>query len=265
MLTKEECETLVDTVYDYFAQNVMVTVGGKEIRVGANVSTILDTFGEPNRIDQTEYGFEWYVYDSNYSEFCMVGVEADRVCALYTNSSSFDFNGMKSGDDYSKTADYLDNRCYRFLCRLRKDILIQYCTIRSYRGVDVSTSVKRSKSMILLDMINSYRSKHNKTVYVEDSDMNAAAWLSSLDFMNEKGYESDVVTQSGYDVFSVYRQLLESDNDILVQDTQYTSPIGLNTTTDLSGGIQAKIVADTTSIAVPEEKTTVEIPQKDYA
>ena len=92
----------------------MVTVGGKEIRVGANVSTILDTFGEPNRIDQTEYGFEWYVYDSNYSEFCIVGVEADRVCALYTNSSSFDFNGMKSGDDYSKTADYLDNRCYRF-------------------------------------------------------------------------------------------------------------------------------------------------------
>lgn len=34
-LTKEECETLIDTVYDYFAQNVMVTVGGKEIRVGA--------------------------------------------------------------------------------------------------------------------------------------------------------------------------------------------------------------------------------------
>ncbi len=64
--------------------------------------------------------------------------------------------------------------------------------------------------------------------------MNAAAWLSSLDFMNEKEYESDVITQSGYDVFSVYRQLLESDNDILVQDTQYTSPIGLNTTTDLS-------------------------------
>ena len=263
-LTKEECETLIDTVYDYFAQNVMVTVGGKEIRVGANVGTILDTFGEPNRIDQTEYGFEWYVYDSNYSEFCMVGVEADRVCALYTNSSSFDFNGMKSGDDYSKTADYLDNRCYRFYADSEGHLDSILYNPR-YRGVDDSTSVKRSKSMILLDMINSYRSKHNKTVYVEDSDMNAAAWLSSLDFMNEKEYESDVVTQSGYDVFSVYRQLLESNNDILVQDTQYTSPIGLNTTTDLSGGIQAKIVADTTSIAVPEEKTTVEIPQKDYS
>lgn len=263
-LTKEECETLIDTVYDYFAQNVMVTVGGKEIRVGANVGTILDTFGEPNRIDQTEYGFEWYVYDSNYSEFCMVGVEADRVCALYTNSSSFDFNGMKSGDDYSKTADYLDNRCYRFYADSEGHLDSILYNPR-YRGVDDSTSVKRSKSMILLDMINSYRSKHNKTIYVEDSDMNAAAWLSSLDFMNEKEYESDVVTQSGYDVFSVYRQLLESDNDILVQDTQYTSPIGLNTTTDLSGGIQAKIVADTTSIAVPEEKTTVEIPQKDYS
>lgn len=171
---------------------------------------------------------------------------------------------MKSGDDYSKTADYLDNRCYRFYADSEGHLDSILYNPR-YRGVDDSTSVKRSKSMILLDMINSYRSKHNKTVYVEDSDMNAAAWLSSLDFMNEKEYESDVVTQSGYDVFSVYRQLLESGNDILVQDTQYTSPIGLNTTTDLSGGIQAKIVADTTSIAVPEEKTTVEIPQKDYS
>ena len=60
----------------------MVTVGGKEIRVGANISTILDTFGEPDRIDQTEYGFEWYVYDSNYSEFCMVGVESRQSLCL---------------------------------------------------------------------------------------------------------------------------------------------------------------------------------------
>lgn len=61
---------LLSTLYMIIlAQNVMVTVGGKEIRVGANVSTILDTFGEPNRIDQTEYGFEWYVYVQTIRNF----------------------------------------------------------------------------------------------------------------------------------------------------------------------------------------------------
>ena len=55
-------KTLIDTVYDYFAQNVMATVGGKEIRVGANVSTILDTFGELTELTRQNIGFEWYVY-----------------------------------------------------------------------------------------------------------------------------------------------------------------------------------------------------------
>ena len=84
-----------------------------------------------------------------------------------------------------KTADYLDNRCYRFYADSEGHLDSILYNPR-YRGVDDSTSVKRSKSMLLLDMINSYRSKHNKTIYVEDSDMNAAAWLSSLDFMNER-------------------------------------------------------------------------------
>ena len=95
--------------------------------------------------------------------------------------------------------------------------------------------------------------------------MNAAAWLSSLDFMNEKEYESDVITQSGYDVFSVYRQLLESDNDILVQEHTIHISYRFEYNNRLIGWYSGKIVTDTTSIAVPEEKTTVEIPQKDYS
>ena len=93
-LTREECETLITTVYDMFAQNVTMTVNGGEITVGSNIGTVIDTFGEPNRIDETEYGFDWYVYNADCSSYFMVGVEADRICAFYSNSQAFDIDGI---------------------------------------------------------------------------------------------------------------------------------------------------------------------------
>lgn len=262
-LTKEECETLTDYIYDNFAQNVTMTIAGSDITIGANISTVLDVFGEPNRIDETEYGFKWYVYNSDYAAFFMVGVEADRICALFSNSSDFELNGINSGDDFAQTAPYIDDRCFRFYPTSDGKVDSVLYNPR-YRGLDDNTSIKRSKSMILLDMINAYRSKHTKPIYVEDSDMSSKTWLSTLDAMDNRSFDGDIVTQSGYDVFSVYRQLLESDNDILVQDTRYITPVGLNSVTEMSGGVKASIMSDTDRIAQREESETVEIPQEDY-
>lgn len=259
-LTKEECSNLVNAVYDNFAQNVTLYIGGKGITVGANISTVLDEFGYPNRIDDTEYGFEWYVYNSDYSEFCMVGVEADRVCAFFSNSAGFEFDGIQPGDALSSVADYTDNRCYRFYPTAdgRVDSVLYN---PRYRDGEDTASIKRSKSVILLDMINANRSKHTRPIYVENSDMSAQAWLSSLNSIN---YNGDVTTQSGFDVFSVYRQLLEQDGGILSQDTMYATPVGVSTSTDLSGGIKTSITTDIEQIAEIPEPETVEMEKADY-
>ncbi len=55
-LSQEECETLVQHTYDFFAKDVTVKIGIADITVGANVSTVTDVLGTPNRIDKTEYG-----------------------------------------------------------------------------------------------------------------------------------------------------------------------------------------------------------------
>lgn len=261
-LTAEECETLISTLYDYFSQNVTITVDECDITIGANIDTVLDVFGNPNRIDKTEYGFEWYVYNSNYARFFMVGVEADRVCAVFSNGSDFEFNGVKAGDDYAAAADLLDNRCFRIYANPDGKIDSVLYNPR-YRGIDANASVKRSKSMILLDMINANRAKNAKPIYVEDSDMSVDAWLSAIDF--KKDVADGVITQSGYDVFSVYRQLLESDSEILIQDALYTTPVGLSTATDLSGGVYTSIVSDTEIAAAPRETETVEFPEEDFS
>lgn len=263
-LTKEECETLVNTVYDYFAQNVNINIGSKTITAGANVSTVLEQFGQPNRIDETEYGFEWYVYNSNYAEFCMIGVEADRVCAVFSNSSIFEFNGIKAGDDFAKTDDYSDNRCFRFYMDTQGHVDSILYNPR-YRGLDDNASIKRSKSLILLDMINANRSKNMRPIYVEDSQMSADTWMSTLDIERDEESESNIIQQSGYDVFSVYRQLVEGGNEIITQETKYSTPVGLNTSTDSMGNVYTSILSNTDRMAVQEESETVELPEKDFS
>lgn len=262
-LTREECETLIETVYDMFAQNVTMTINGSAVTVGANVDTVIDAFGAPNRIDATEYGFDWYVYNSEYSSYFMVGVEADRVCAFYSNSAAFDFNGINSGDDLALTADYTDNRCFRF-CHTSDGKVDAVLYNPRYRDGADTASIKRSKSMILLDMINANRVKNMLPVYVEDSEMSSQAWLGTLDIMSERGFGDDIITQSGFDVFSVYRQLVEDENDILTQDALYSTAVGISTSTDMEGGIHTSIISDTDKAAAISDAETVDLPDVDY-
>lgn len=262
-LSKEECETLTQAVYDSFERSVTINIDGADVTVGDNISTVLDIFGNPNRIDKTEYGFEWYVYNTNYERFFMVGVEADRICAFFSNSAEFEFNGIEAGDDFAQTADYEDNRCFRFYHTSDGKVDSILYNPR-YRDLDTSASVKRSKSMILLDMINANRAKNLRPIYAEDSDLSSLSWLSSVRSNGGEDFTGDVITQSGYDVFSVYRQLLEEDSDILTQETDYVTPVGISSTNELSGGVVASIISNTDSIAEIPERDAVEIPSSDY-
>lgn len=260
-LSAEECETLTEFVRDSFAKNVTITAGGSEITAGANISTVLDVLGEPNRIDKTEYGFVWYVYNADYEHFCMVGVEADRICAVFSNASDFDFNGINAGDDFSYTADYEDNRCFRFYPTPDGKVDSILYNPR-YKSLETSASVKRSKSKLLLDMINANRVKNGKPTYVENDKMSSNAWLMSIG--SGRGQDESAVTQSGYDIFSVYRQLVAKDSEILTQDTDYITPVGISTSNELSGSVTTCITSDTEMEAEEEEKTTVSLPDEDY-
>lgn len=262
-LTREECETLITTVYDMFAQNVTMTVNEACITIGANINTVLDAFGAPNRIDETEYGFEWYTYNSDYASYFMVGVEADRICAFFSNSSAFDLNGINAGDDFALTADYTDKRCFRLYHTPDGKVDAVLYNPRFRDGADTA-SIKRSKSMILLDMINSNRVKNWRPIYVEDAELSSQAWLGTLDVMGDRGYGEGMLTQSGFDVFSVYRQLVEDENEILTQSALYPSAVGISTASDMSGGIHTSIISDTDKAAVIDERGTVDLTEPDY-
>lgn len=259
-LTKEECELMTDSVYDRFMKNTVFTVNGIDVTIGENAENITDSFGNPNRIDKTEYGFDWYVYNDDYSRFFMVGVQADRVCAFFSNSKAFELGNIKEGCDYSMTADYEDNRCFRFYPT--KDGKVDgmlYCS--AYRGIELGADVKRSKSLILLDMINANRSKNIKPLYAEDSKLSANTWLST--FMSVDNNDN-TTTQKGYDIFEVYGSLVENEDNILTQDTDYVTAVGITSATDMAGDTKSTITSDTDKIATLEKRDHVEIPEKNY-
>lgn len=59
---------------------------------------IVKDFGEPNRIDQSAYGYEWWVYNNDPKSFIMFGVENGKVTQVYTAGSQVDATPYKIGE-----------------------------------------------------------------------------------------------------------------------------------------------------------------------
>lgn len=72
------------------------------ITIGDHEKKVIDLLGNPQRKDLNPYGFYWYVYNNNYNEFVMIGIEYKKVAAIYTNAVFQNKYGLKIGD--SKTS-----------------------------------------------------------------------------------------------------------------------------------------------------------------
>lgn len=57
--------------------------------MGASVQSAVSIFGEPDRIDLSKYGFDWYIYNGDLSKYIQIGIENDKIVGIYTNSSDF--------------------------------------------------------------------------------------------------------------------------------------------------------------------------------
>ncbi|MGG1633607.1 CAP-associated domain-containing protein [Paenibacillus sp. NRS-1760] len=72
-----------------------------EITINDSLQKLQQTLGKPSRIDLSEYGFSWYVYNSSYTNYMMFGIQNDRVIALFSNGK--DSWAMKSGIQIGQT------------------------------------------------------------------------------------------------------------------------------------------------------------------
>lgn len=58
----------------------------KKIKIGDSKASVIKRINKPNRIDKSEYNFNWYVYNTYKEKFVMVGIKNNKVVALFTNN-----------------------------------------------------------------------------------------------------------------------------------------------------------------------------------
>lgn len=243
-ITWSSCSILVDLIYDMFMQDVTAEVAGTDITIGANIETVTDVWGEPDRIDKNDYGFEWYVYNSDYSRFAMVGVLEDRICALFTNSSDFKIGDISGGDDYLLTYKYAEDDDYLFYSDPNGKVdAVMY---NPYSIVsEALEDGGKTRAYELADMINAYRVKNG----MDPLDVSEKLWADAGALAVQPKYEETAkskdasheadgaVHELGYSIFSVYSKYINS-----TEQDKDSETAGIGTSVSTDGKIIASVM-----------------------
>ncbi len=56
---------------------------GIEKWVGENAQTITKSLGDPDRVDPSPYGYEWWIYEQSSSAYLQIGMEGDEVVTVF--------------------------------------------------------------------------------------------------------------------------------------------------------------------------------------
>ncbi len=63
---------------------------GLSTLVGQNTKEIINSFGEPNRIEASAFGYDWWVYNDSISNFMLIGVMNDTITQVYIAGEDLD-------------------------------------------------------------------------------------------------------------------------------------------------------------------------------
>lgn len=159
--------------------------------IGATPATVEKSFGKYKRIDASEYGFNWRIYNTNYKKFAMVGYRDDRVVAIYTNTPSLQIaSSIRVGTTRDKvrkvygkplTAVHVGSKYYALNHTGEKDVFLsggKYITV----FYDTKNGTKVTSVLIVLQKYEEAAvSKKSIT-----SKVAAAYEKQSLDIINAK-------------------------------------------------------------------------------
>ena len=224
-VTWESCKILVDVLYNEFMQDISFESPDVNVVIGANIESVISKAGDPDRIDESDYGFDWYVYNDDYSKFMMVGVDNGRICAFFSNSDAFSMGDISIGDSFTKTYKYQNDQNYRFF---EKDGKIDGIMFNTQEKILESSEIDGSvRAAELVDLINADRVKNSldilklsETKWDDASEMAKQAKYKSLSQNNSVSHEQDgAIHESGYDVFGIYKKLVEGGSEVFDEDS----------------------------------------------
>ncbi|AIM17574.1 membrane protein [Bacillus sp. X1(2014)] len=70
---------------------------GLSFFIGKDVSELEKVLGQPQRIDETLYGYQWHIYNKDYQHYVQVGVENNRVVTIFALGERLNIFPFKIG------------------------------------------------------------------------------------------------------------------------------------------------------------------------
>ena len=195
-MSLQNTEIIEDAVVKIAANTI--SVGGVMISLGDSEERLLQRMGIPDRVDINMYGFERYVYNSDYRNFVMIGIYNGKVTEIYTNAESFVYGKilpttMYSAVDFTGFSEYSSEKAVYANTSYEVNIYFDIATNKYVDGVylkDITLSeVSNFYSLNyegyvedeLLDIINSSRVKHGKVPFERDENIDFIAKEHSME------------------------------------------------------------------------------------
>jgi uncharacterized protein YkwD len=83
---------------------------GLALLIGQDVETVEKEYGKPQRIDQTIYGYEWYIYNLSSKRYVQVGIEDNHVVTVYAMGDALNIAPFEIGQPVEEifNTQYID-------------------------------------------------------------------------------------------------------------------------------------------------------------
>lgn len=75
--------------------------------VGKGTDELLAEFGEPKRRDLSSYGYTWWVYTNNQTQYIQFGVKDDKVQTIYATGKDISIEPLTIGETYDNVSTEL--------------------------------------------------------------------------------------------------------------------------------------------------------------
>ncbi|WP_453993292.1 cell wall-binding repeat-containing protein [Bacillus nitroreducens] len=79
-------ETAVSDLVRKELDGEVAAFSARGVTIGDTEKTVTTLLGQPNRIDESRYGFKWYIYNKNYATYLQVGILNERVVSVASNA-----------------------------------------------------------------------------------------------------------------------------------------------------------------------------------
>lgn len=199
----------------YIAKEHSLVVGGKALYIGQSESEVIRLLGEPQRKDSSEYGFSWYIYSADYSEYMQVGIKEGKVVGLYTNAKGFGYDGSitqgmtetalkKSGSELEsaengRLVQYSNGSEVHYFIDLHDQSILTSILILEYntsltdpnkilKGQYLTDFLKGQERQIM-DLGNAIRARKGLTPFAWNDQIAAVALLHSKDMASRDFFD----------------------------------------------------------------------------